>query len=150
MELFEIYKFVHVTTAIIWVGGGVLGVAYTERAKKAEAGHRLGIARDMEFVALRLFNPAAIVTLIFGILMVLEADAFEFSQAWILMGIGGIAISAALGMGYLGPQARRLVGELETGDAGGEARLVAVSRVALFDLVVLLVVVWAMVFKPGF
>ncbi len=149
MELFEIYKFVHITTAMIWVGGGVLGVVYTERAKKAGAVHRLGIARDLEFVALRVFNPAAIVTLIFGILMVLELDGFEFSQAWILMGIGGVALSAALGMGYLGPQAKRLVGELEAGDARGEARLTAVSRVALFDVVVLLVVVWAMVFKPG-
>jgi uncharacterized membrane protein len=150
MELFEIYKFVHITTAIIWVGGGVLGAVYTERAKNTGAVHRLGIARDMEFVALRVFNPAAIVTLIFGILMVLEADPFEFSQAWIVMGFSGVAVSAGLGMGYLGPQVKRLVGELEAGDAESEARLSAVSRVALLDVTVLLIVVWAMVFKPGF
>lgn len=150
MSKFEIFKFLHVTAAIIWVGGGILAAIFTERAKKAEPAHTLGIARDMEYVALRVFNPTSILTLVFGVLMVLEADAIEFGQTWIIMGIGGVVISAILGMGYLGPQAKKLVAELTAGDAAAGPRLNAISRVAQVDLVILLVVVWAMVAKPGF
>jgi len=149
METFEIYKFLHVSLAIIWVGGGIFGAIVTERAKSAAPAHTLGIARDLEFVAKRVFAPAAMFTLVFGILMVLDADAFEFEQAWIAIGIGAVAISAILGMTYLGPQSTKLVAELEAGDANASTRLKAISRVSLIDVVILLVAVWAMVVKPG-
>jgi len=149
METFEIYKFLHVSLAIIWVGGGIFGAIVTERAKAATPAHTLGIARDMEFAAKRVFAPAAMLTLVFGILMVLDADAFEFEQAWIVIGIGAVAISAVLGMAYLAPQTTKLVAELESGDANASTRLKAISRVSLIDLVILLVAVWAMIVKPG-
>jgi len=89
------------------------------------------------------------VAFLFGILMVLDADAIDFEQTWIIMGIGGIAISMVLGMGYLASQTKQLVAELTAEDPAAEPRLTAISRVALLDLVILLVVVGAMVTKPG-
>lgn len=150
MTLFETLKLIHILAATAWIGGGILGLIYTERAKKAEAVHRLGIARDMEFAAQRVFSPAAGLTLIFGILMVLEHDGFEFTQAWILVGLSAIALSAIMGMGFLGPQSKRLVTEIEADDPGAVGRLRAIARVAYLDNAILLVAVWAMVFKPGF
>ena len=149
MTKFEVFKFLHVTAAIIWVGGAILGAFFTERAKKAEPAHRLGIVRDMEFVSRRMFAPAAMAALLFGVLMVLEADVIDFDQTWIILGSGGIVVSTILGLGYLGPQAKKLAAELAAGDAAAGGRLTAISRVAQLDLFVLLVVVWAMVAKPG-
>lgn len=150
METFEIYKFLHVSMAIIWVGGGIFGAILTARAKTASPAHTLGIARDMAFVSGRVFAPAAILTLVFGVLMVLDADVFEFEQTWIAIGLGAIVVSIALGAGFLGPQSGKLLAELESGDeAAGRARLRTIARVSMIDLVVLLVAVWAMVAKPG-
>jgi len=149
MTKFEVFKFLHVTAAIIWVGGAILGAFFTERAKKAEPAHKLGIVGDMEFVSQRMFAPAAMAALLFGVLMVLEADSIDFDQTWIILGIGGIVVSTILGLGYLGPQAKKLAAECAGGDAAAEGRLTAISHVAQLDLFVLLVVVWAMVTKPG-
>jgi len=149
MDTFEIYKFLHVTTAIIWVGGGIFGAILTERAKSATPAHRLGISKDMAFVANRVFAPMAVLTLIFGVLMVLEADAIEFEQAWIAIGLGAIVLSIVLGAGYLGPQSGKLVGELEENAEGAMDRLRRIALVSYADLAVLLVAVWAMVVKPG-
>lgn len=148
METFETYMFLHVSAALIWVGGSLLAAVFTERAKKADPAHRLGIAGDLAFASRRVFGPAAMATLVFGVLMVLDADAVDFSDAWISIGLGVIALSMVLGMGYLGPQSRRLVAELEAGE-DGTARLGSISRVALVNDAALLVAVWAMVFKPG-
>lgn len=149
MTKLELYKFLHVSLGIIWVGGGIFGAVLTERAKRAEPVHKLGITRDMEFAATRVFNPSAILMSIFGILMVIESNVFEFEQTWIVMGIGGVVASAILGMAYLAPQAGKLATELERGEPAADVRLTRISRVALLDLVILLVVVWAMVAKPG-
>ena len=149
MDTFEIYKFLHVTTAIIWVGGGIFGAVLTERAKSATPAHRLGIAKDMSFVSGRVFAPMAMLTLLFGILMVLDADAIEFEQTWIAIGLGAIVLSIVLGAGFLGPQSGKLVGELESGSDGAMERLRRIALVSYIDLVVLLIAVWAMVAKPG-
>ncbi len=149
MSKFEIFKFIHVAAVIIWVGGGVLGALFAQRAKKADPAHTLGIVTDMELVSRRVFAPASGVALLFGILMVLDADAIDFEQTWISMGIGGIVISMVLGMTYLGPNAKKLIPELATGDPAAGRRLNAIARVARLDLVVMFVVLWAMIAKPG-
>lgn len=148
MTAFETYKFLHIAFAVVWVGGGILGTFFTERAKGAPPAHKLGIARDMEFVALRIFNPSAIAVLLFGILMVVTTDGIDFGQTWIVMGIAGIAVSAILGMAYFGPQVRKLVGQLESGDSGADTRLASIAWMARIDVIILVVVVWAMVTKP--
>ena len=149
METFEIYKFLHVTMAIIWVGGGIFSTILVHRARTASEAHRLGIVTDMESVSNRVFAPAAVLTLLFGVLMVLDADAIEFSQTWIIIGLSAIGVSIVLGTGILGPQSGKLMSELKAGDAAALDRLRRISLVGYVDLVVLLIAVWAMVTKPG-
>jgi hypothetical protein len=111
--------------------------------------HRLGYARDIEVLSNRVFAPASIAALLFGILMVLEIDAFDFSQAWILIGIVGLAASVVLGIAFFGPQTKRLVTEISESDPRAEGRLALVAKMSVVDMTILYVVVWAMVFKPG-
>ena len=149
MTLSETYKLIHVLAAIVWVGGGTLTLVFTWRALAADRDHRLGFARDVEVLSNRVFAPASIVALLFGILMVLDIDAFDFSQAWILIGLIGLAVSVVLGMGYFGPQSKRLVAEIESNDPKAEGRLGLIAKVSVLDMAILYVVVWAMVAKPG-
>jgi uncharacterized membrane protein len=149
MTLSETYKLIHVLAAIVWVGGGTLGLVFTWRSLAAEREHRLGFARDMEVLANRVFAPASIIALLFGILLVLEVDAFEFSDTWVLIGIIGLAASVAVGMGFFGPQTKRLIAELESNDPKAEGRLGMIAKMSVLDLTIVYVVVWAMVAKPG-
>jgi uncharacterized membrane protein len=103
----------------------------------------------MAFVAQRVFAPMAILTLIFGVLMVLDTEAIGFDQTWITIGLTAIVLSIIVGAGYLGPQAAKLVADLEEGAEGAIDRLRRIAIVSYIDLVVLLVAVWAMVTKPG-
>jgi len=149
MTLGETYKLIHVLAAIVWVGGGTLTLVFTWRALGAEREHRLGFARDVEVLSNRVFAPASVVALVFGILMVLDIDAYDFSQAWILIGIIGLAASVILGMGFFGPQTKRLVTEISADDPKAEGRLALVAKMSALDMTILYVVVWAMVTKPG-
>lgn len=149
MDAFEIYKFLHVSAAIVWIGGGVFGAILTERAKAATHEHRLGIARDMAVVSGRVFGPAALLTLVFGILMVVTTDAITFGQTWVVVGLVAIGLSFVLGAGILGPQSARLVAALEERDETALDRLRRVALVSYADLLILLVAVWVMVTKPG-
>ncbi|HSM01510.1 MAG TPA: DUF2269 family protein [Acidimicrobiia bacterium] len=149
MTLSETYKLIHVLAAIVWVGGGTLMLVFTWRSLAADREHRLGFARDAEVLSNRVFAPASIVALLFGILMVLEIDAFEFSQAWILIGIIGLAASVVLGMAFFGPQTKRLVSEIEQNDPTAEGRLGLIAKMSILDMTILYVVVWAMVARPG-
>jgi uncharacterized membrane protein len=150
VTLFDWLKLIHVLAAIVWLGGALVTGVLVLRLKLAEPGHRLGFARDLAFVGERVYAPAAVVSLVFGVWMVLDRDAYEFSQAWILIGLIGLLVTAALATGFMIPQTKKAIGYMESGNgpaAGAVIRKVGVvSRLATL---ILLVALWAMVFKPG-
>lgn len=148
MTLFATLKFLHVLVAIIWVGGGILQTILVWRVRKADAIHRLGLARDMRAMADKVFGAATVAVLLFGIWMVIERPAFAFGDTWIVIGLVGIVLSGAIGGAFFAPKGKALVARLESGESADKL-LGVISRVALVDQVILLVVVWAMVAKPG-
>lgn len=147
--MFETLKFIHVLAAIVWVGGGIVSAILSYRMRYAAPEHRLGFARDMAVVGDRIYGSAAGIALIAGIWMVIDEPAFGFGQAWIIIGLAGFALSSAIGVGFFGPATKALIADLEAGGSGDAAR----ARIQLgsyADLAILIVVVWAMVVKPGF
>jgi uncharacterized membrane protein len=149
VSLFETLKFIHVLFAVTWVGGGIFLVVTVMRSRGGPLAHKLAMARNIE-VAGRIFMISGIVVLAMGIWMVLDTSAYEFSQAWILIGLIGLLASALTGGRFFDPQAKALIAEYEAGDeAAGDARTARILRVAYLDQILLLVIVWAMVVKPG-
>jgi uncharacterized membrane protein len=144
----ETLKFLHVLLAVVWVGGGVLTTILAGRARKAEASHRIALTHDIDFVASRVFAPTAILAGVFGVWMVLKTAAWSFGDTWIVIGLSGFVASAVLGMAYLGPSTKKLAAEYEGGGSGEPlfGRILLASRL---DLLILLVVIWAMITKPG-
>lgn len=148
MTLFDTLKFLHVLAAIVWVGGGILQTILVWRVRKADPAHRLGLARDMRAMGDKVFGAATAAVLLFGVWMVIDREAFAFGDTWIIIGLAGLVLSSAIGGAFFAPKGKALVAKLEGGEAADDL-LRAISRVALVDQLLLLVVVWAMVVKPG-
>jgi len=150
VTLFDTLKLIHVLAGIVWLGGGIMTQVLALRMKTAEPPHRLGFARDMVYAGQRVFLPAAAVSLVFGVWMVLDAEAFEFSQAWILIGLIGLAITASVAAAFIIPQTKKAVSLIESGNGPTAGAIIGkVTRYVRINLLILAVVAWAMVFKPG-
>lgn len=150
MELSDVLLFVHIVAAMAWLGGGFMAGMLAGRMKTAGPEHRLGFARLMEKVSTGVFMPAAIIVLVAGIWLVLDSDVFEFEQAWVGIGLGIVAVTAAMGPLFFKPTIERGIAAMESGDAAAAGaimqRLGMGSKIAL---VLEFVAVWAMVVKPG-
>jgi hypothetical protein len=72
---FNVYKMVHVVAAVVWVGGGAIVTVLallTEREGDPKALMSLG--HKVEVLATRIFIPASLVVLLFGILMMVKGS----------------------------------------------------------------------------
>ena len=149
MEAREIYLFLHVLSAIVWVGGSVLIQVFGARAgRSGDQARILTFAKDME-VAGRIFTVAGFSAALWGILMVVDIEVYDWDQAWITIGLTGVVVSAVLGAAFFAPQTRKLIAQLEGGDGGAAATMRRIVVVSQAELLLLLVVVWAMTAKPG-
>jgi uncharacterized membrane protein len=150
MDLTDVLLFVHIVAAMTWLGGGVLVAVIGGRLKTADPEHRLGFARLMQRASTGLFMPAAILVLAAGVWMVLDNDVYGFDQTWISIGLGVVAVTAAMAPLFFKPNVTRGIAAMEAGD--GPAAGAAMQRVAIGAWVALIlefIAVWAMVVKPG-
>jgi uncharacterized membrane protein len=141
-------KLIHVVAAVGWVGGMLLMQYHGARMAKADGARRLQFAEDSQ-AAGTFFSVAGMLTLAAGVWLVLRVDVWEFSQTWITIGFAGVALGVVLGMGYYGPKGRQLIAQIKAGESGAAATARQIGMVSLVETVILLIVVWAMVFKPG-
>lgn len=151
--MYELIVFIHVAAAILWVGGGLYGhIVGVRLASGSNDQATAGFVTQVEWSGLRVFTPASLVVLGAGIYMVIDNDAWEFSQTWVWLSLAIYAGSFLLGAAYLGPTSGKLGKVLaEKGPSDPEyktmlSRLLTVSRV---DTLLLLAIVFLMVFKPG-
>ena len=138
-------------TAIIWLGAGfvlTLLILKAERAGNVEGQGE--IFNDIDWLAPRLFIPASLLTLVFGLLCVAEGP-WSFEQLWVTLGFLGWAASFGIGFFYFKPEGERIAGLIEAeGPESTEARsrtlrMHAVDRI---ELTILYLVVAVMVLKP--
>jgi len=151
METFEVWKYIHILAAMTWVGGAIMAQVFAYRMKTAPPEHRLRFAKDMGFVTTWVFLPASVVIYLAGTLAVEEVrPIFDYDQLWIAIGMIGVILGFLFILTFAIPQTRKAIRMIEAGD--GAAAAPVFGRVALSArviLVILLVVVFAMVVKPG-
>lgn len=150
MDWYSIVKFLHVVTAILWVGGGfvlfLLGVL-AERAGNIE--EKLQAMRASGQLGGRFFAPMSMLTLIFGLIMC--SFWVGFSDLWIIIGLVGYATTFSIGMFIFKPTGERM-GAMIAKDGITPAVLAIGQRMmsaARFDYAVMLVVIADMVLKPS-
>ena len=147
-------KFVHVLSAVVWVGGACTLQAFAIRITATGDGARMAtFAKDAEFVGTRVFTPSSIILLVSGIFTIHESNgAWGYDQEWVQIGLAMIAVSIAIGAGFLGPEAGRIARAIEAGGVESpeaKRRIARIFLVSRFELVLLLLVVFDMVVKPG-
>ena len=146
--------FLHVLAAITWLGSAMYAQVLVTKVLREKDPEHLGVvARDIGVMGKTLLMPASIAVLVFGIAMIAYSPEWNFGQTWVLIGLGGIAATIVTGAGFLGPESARLGKLAAEGHTPAEPdierrirKIVGISRI---DLVVLIVVVADMVFKPG-
>jgi uncharacterized membrane protein len=153
MESYDWLLLGHILAAIAWVGGAITMQTVGARLVRAESPEAVAaFARTAEWIGPRLYMPASLAVLGFGIAMVAVSETWSIGDLWIILGLVGIAISAIGGAVFFGPQAKRIGEALRSEGAESERaqalirRLFVVGRV---DLLLLLLIVADMVLKPG-
>lgn len=149
---FAIFKLIHVSVAVFWVGGGLLLTVLALRAERAGSPEEMAhIARQAVFAGERLFAPAGLVVLAMGITMVINSPEIGFNTTWVDIGLVGYALSFTTGIGVLAPRARRIVALLDEKGPEAPETQAAIQRILLIarvDVAVLLLVVADMLMKP--
>lgn len=149
--VYLLLKFLHVLAVAVWIGGLLALVVLNARIGRAgDAAMLAALGEQSGFFGRSVLGPAMVVTLLAG-LATSGVAGFPFSTLWIAWGLVGFVISIAVGVIAV----ERAASELSTlarGAAPGDPRLDGPRRrlIALnaVNLLVLVSIVWAMVFKP--
>jgi len=148
---YSLFKAIHVTFALIWVGGGVLLVTLALRAERTNDPESLvTIARQAIFAGERIFTPSGLIVFLMGIAMMINTD-WGWGKFWVVVGLIGYAVSFVTGIAVLAPLARKVSAALADRGPSDPTTVALVNRILLIariDIAVLLIVVLDMVTKP--
>jgi hypothetical protein len=149
MDWYSIVKFLHVVSAILWVGGGfvlfLLGML-AERAGNIE--DKLHAMRASGQLGGKFFAPMSMLTLVFGLIMC--GFWVGFTELWIVIGLVGYATTFSIGMLIFKPTGERMGAMIA--EQGVTPAVLALGRPmmnwARLDYAVMLVIIADMVLKP--
>jgi uncharacterized membrane protein len=151
MTWYELWLFLHILAAMVWIGGAaaiqVFGIL-TKRA--ADPAKTAFFAQNVSFTVNRVLLPAALVVLAAGVGLV-ENGNWDWSEPFVVSGLLLWAAVALVAFGFLGraigSSGARLAVEGPSPALALRLRnLVWLSRVLLLTLVV---IAFLMVVKPG-
>lgn len=153
ITLYEVLLFGHVLGVIAWVGANIVLQFLSARAQGAGPERAVVLLADIEWLGTRYFIPISLTVVALGFGLLGESNgAYELSQFWVSAGLGMFLISFLLGAGFLGPESGRiakLAEERGPGDSEVQSRITRVLWVARFELLLLILVVFDMIVKPG-
>jgi uncharacterized membrane protein len=149
--LYQLVLYVHILSGVIWVGGAVYAQLLAYRASRsADHADLPVVARHAAFLGTRVFMPAALLIIITGVVMVLQA--WSFGQLWIAVAVALWVLSAVLGGAYVGPRIASIGALFEKEgpeSPAGRAILERVFLVSRLELVSFAIIIAMMIFKPG-
>lgn len=149
IETYDVLKFLHVLFAIVAVGFNAsygIWLARAARDRDAEA----FTLRGVKFLDDRFANPAYVLLLVTGLLMVWVGD-LDLTQFWLLTALVLYAIALVLGLIVYTPTLRDQIAALEAaGPDSSEFRTLAKrgTTVGILLAVDVIVIVFLMVTKP--
>jgi uncharacterized membrane protein len=150
MDLYPWLKVLHIILAIVAVGFNISYAIWQARGTRDP--EHLGFAlRGIKFLDDRVANPAYAGLLIVGIVLVLIGP-WEFTDFWVYAAIALYAVLAAVAFVVYSPALTKSIAAYESGGPGSPdfLRLAArTQRVGSILAVLVLVLIWLMVVKPG-
>ena len=151
MTWYELWLFLHITAAMVWIGGAVAIQVFGVLTKRAaDPAKTAFFARNVSLTVMRVFLPAAVVVLLAGIGLV-ENGSWDWSEPFVAWGLVLWAVVALVAFGYLaralGRAGEQL--ELERPSPALGLRLRNLVWLSRGLLAVLVVIVFLMTVKPG-
>lgn len=152
MTWYELLLTLHILGAALWFGSGVAITAIAYRALAADPAAFGPYMRLAAWWGAKAHGPAAMLILVAGVLMVLDAD-LSMGDAWLSIALGGWIVVVALGGALIGRSASELSRRLEaSGGAYTEEMRPVAGRLLLgsrIETVLLALLILDMVVKPG-
>ena len=147
MTWYEFLLFVHVTAAVIWLGGAFTFQMYGAVVRRggdvdeiARFAGRAGVLGE------RMFVPASLVVVLAGVGLMIEGS-WDWGRLWVVFALVTFAASFLTGLLVIAPMAKRIPVVGPATPAGQELirRLFTVLRI---DLAYMYAIVFAMTVKP--
>lgn len=148
MDFYTIFKFLHVLTAIAWVGGGLtLLVSNIISVRQKGEAAVLQSLDTMNGLGKLWFVPASFLTVIFGAITTTFGGLW--GDLWVVLGLAGFGWTFLTGILFIEPQGRKIAAMVQSNDMDGAMtagrRLLSIAK---FDYTVMLVIIADMVLKP--
>lgn len=148
---YALFKFVHVSFAVVWVGGGMLlTILAIVAERQSDPMEIVLVARQAALVGEKLFAPAGLVVFLMGVAMMLNTN-WGWGKFWIVAGLIGYATTFVTGVAVLSPLAKKIKASAEENGPTDALTLALISRILLIarvDVAVLMLVIADMVTKP--
>jgi uncharacterized membrane protein len=152
MTWYEFLLFVHISMAVIWVGGGTMMQFFGLRAINAPDPMRLvQLGQDIEWIGTRVLVPSSLLAVVSGILLVIDSDFWGFGDDWIVIGLILFAITFVAGAFFFGPESGRVAKLAEAEGPGSpvvQARLRRLLALTRADSMLLFLIIFDMSVKP--
>jgi hypothetical protein len=141
---------IHILSAAAWIGAalffGYAGPRFRDIGGPAVSGWvRVALGAIPRFVA-----PAAVLTALSGVVLVLVEDEYGWGDTFVWIGLAVFIVVLAIGLGWNAPRMRTALAALETGDMPTVAA--AMRNVAYAGVVVIVLLIFtefAMVLRLG-
>jgi uncharacterized membrane protein len=144
---YEFLLFVHITAAVIWLGGAftfqMYGFVVRRGGDPEEMARFAGRAGSL---AERMFVPASLVVILAGIGLMIEGN-WDWGQLWVIFALVTFAASFLTGVLVISPMAKRIPVVGPTTPAG-QALIERLFTILRIDLCFMYAIVFAMVVKP--
>ena len=151
---FALFKWIHVSFVVFWVGGGLMLTVLGLMAERSSDPREIVmLAKWAAFAGQRLFAPASLVVLAMGIAMLIHGGdpILHWGKFWVIVGLLGFASTFVTGIAFLAPQAKKIHSLSESHGPEAPETIAAIKTILLIsrvDIGVLLLVVADMVTKP--
>lgn len=148
MELSLLLKFVHVSSALVWFGGGLaLATIGTFCERRGDIRTGVSVVTLIAILGPALFLPASVLALMSGTMMFV-LDGVPWT-AWTILSLPLVATAFGLGAGVVRPTGERIALLQEAGHDGIAIDMTRrLLRVARFESAIMLAVVVLMVARP--
>ena len=147
MSWYEFLLFVHITAAVIWLGGAFTFQMYGAVVRRggdpeeiARFAGRAGVLGE------RMFVPASLLVVLAGVGLMIEGS-WAWGELWVIFALITFAASFVTGLFVISPMAKKIPVVGPTTPAG-QALIQRLFTILRIDLVYMYAIVFAMVVKP--
>jgi len=144
---YEFFLFVHITAAVIWLGGAFTFQMYGAVVRRGgDPGEIALFAGRAGHLSERMFVPAALTVVLAGIALMINGN-WDWSQLWVIFALVTFGASFLTGVLVISPMAKRIPVVGPTTPAG-QALIERLFTILRIDLCFMYAIVFAMVVKP--